>query len=63
MTTGNVGTDGINKASGSDKDLNEDETGSTGVADDDSGAENDIDSCNLPLNLVSTQLGAESPQR
>lgn len=26
-------------------------------AGDDSGPENDIDSCNLPLNLVATQLG------
>lgn len=48
-------------SAGSEKDL--DETGSADAADDDSGAENDIDSCNLPLNLVATQLGAESPQR
>ncbi|XP_050089516.1 mastermind-like protein 2 isoform X2 [Anopheles aquasalis] len=31
-------------------------------AGDDSGPENDLDSCNLPLNLVATQLGSDSPQ-
>uniref|UniRef100_A0A182MVB8 GATA-type domain-containing protein n=1 Tax=Anopheles culicifacies TaxID=139723 RepID=A0A182MVB8_9DIPT len=29
---------------------------------DDSGHENDLDSCNLPLNLVATQLGSDSSQ-
>ncbi|XP_055642373.1 putative uncharacterized protein DDB_G0271606 isoform X2 [Toxorhynchites rutilus septentrionalis] len=29
---------------------------------DDSGPENDLDSCNLPLNLVATQLGSDSSQ-
>ena len=29
---------------------------------DESGAENDLDSCNLPLNLVATQLGSDSSQ-
>lgn len=33
---------------------NGEEIGDSG---DESGAENDLDSCNLPLNLVSTQLG------
>uniref|UniRef100_A0A336LK16 CSON009360 protein n=1 Tax=Culicoides sonorensis TaxID=179676 RepID=A0A336LK16_CULSO len=51
------------KAGSADSDKDLDETGSADAADDDSGAENDIDSCNLPLNLVATQLGAESPQR
>lgn len=31
-------------------------------AGEDSGPENDIDSCNLPLNLVATQLGSDSSQ-
>ncbi|XP_035777933.1 uncharacterized protein LOC118459027 isoform X2 [Anopheles albimanus] len=31
-------------------------------AGDDSGPENDLDSCNLPLNLVATQLGSDSSQ-
>ncbi|XP_058123953.1 uncharacterized protein LOC131265677 isoform X2 [Anopheles coustani] len=33
-----------------------------GDAGDDSGPENDLDSCNLPLNLVATQLGSDSSQ-
>lgn len=33
---------------------NGEEVGESG---EESGAENDLDSCNLPLNLVSTQLG------
>lgn len=33
---------------------NGEEVGDSG---DESGAENDLDSCNLPLNLVATQLG------
>ncbi|XP_038106306.1 putative mediator of RNA polymerase II transcription subunit 26 isoform X3 [Culex quinquefasciatus] len=46
---------------------NFDASGGGGVGQDmdageDSGPENDIDSCNLPLNLVATQLGSDSSQ-
>lgn len=41
---------------------NFDASGAEMDAGEDSGPENDIDSCNLPLNLVATQLGSDSSQ-